>query len=225
MREREKGGGTCRRTDTGASEIAKTHTVRRTHTLSHTTTARATSGSMEKDGTRTAKICKIEDRVDRLRWGLAGIEHPMAVGVCHGCARRRSDLIFATGVSVSDHYSQPCTALRVTCDERTGVGVCDGKPHTCELLGENLLGGGVACRHDAVQCSSGVSIYRRSLSSSLLFSRSRHNFVKRTSSRPLHTPRVQRSRSQTPSRQALQNEQEHANGRRAVPCEVTPRHE
>jgi hypothetical protein len=82
MWERKTGGGTRRRRDTGAREIAKTHTVNaHTHTLSHTITVRATSGSMEKDDTRTAKICKIEDRVDRLWWGLAGTEHPMAMGV------------------------------------------------------------------------------------------------------------------------------------------------
>jgi hypothetical protein len=202
-----------------------------THGQAHTHTQSHHNGEGDKRFNGEGRHTHSKDMQDRGSCGSASVgaggdRAPNGGGSVSRVCKATERSYFCDGCEcLRPLLSTLLTALRVTCDERTGVGVCDGKPHTCELLGENLLGGGVACRHDAVQCSSGVSIYRRSLSSSLLFSRSRHNFVKRTSSRPLHTPRVQRSRSQTPSRQALQNEQEHANGRRAVPCEVTPRHE
>jgi len=201
MRERKTGGGTCRRRDTGASEIAKTHTINaHTHTQSHQ------NGEGDKRFNGEGQRTHSKDTQDRGSCGSASVgaggeRAPNGGGsvsrvckatvrsfICDGCECLRPLL--------STLHCAPChvrransvrwkaTHLRAAWREPSRRGCCLS-----------------TCRRGVQQ-----RCVDNQRSQTLFSFRSRHNSVKRTSSRPLYTTRAQRSRSQTPSRQALQNE-------------------
>jgi hypothetical protein len=219
--------------DTGASEIAKTHTVNahtHTHTLSHTITVRATSGSMEKDSARTAKIHKIEGSCGSDSVGAGGVRAPNGGGSVSRVCKATERSFFCDGCEclrplLSTLHCAPCHVRRAN-----GCGCVRWKATHLRAAWREPSRRGCClstCRRGVQQRC--VDLLAPAISDSSLFAQSpqlrQTNVLTSSAHNASSTITLADTTSSTKRIGARKRKRVRQPRCRAVPCEVTPRHE